>query len=351
LGKKVWLTEDLARGFSSEYMDAQNTVFTTVSRLKEYMELYDKEREKWIAPYTAFVTSSMMGKTRHMKEVANRLPCVYICLRSEVKGCGYPHRSPSIGDWSMNGANAIINKTVKEHDFYFSTYRWSAFIICTIRELAEWITDGRFFTSLGIDKPLGINKRRVNDGKVRGVNKPKINRFDFAWLWRFFAEPPKSVELQTSWEAVQKATHAMLLRYADGKSVRAYFEIEHSTAVQEVLEQLLQCFADHGMDRDRTLPLIFIFDEARTLCYHDAYSGVKIKEEDAVNLHWPEAPSKYLDENTGLPLCTFSNFRALRRALRFFRRAWAKLLESLPFSQTRLPELQIFSPRHGTTRP
>jgi hypothetical protein len=63
LDKEDELIEDLARGFSSKYMDAECTVGETVSELREYMELYAMEKGNWIAPYTSLVTSSMMGKT------------------------------------------------------------------------------------------------------------------------------------------------------------------------------------------------------------------------------------------------------------------------------------------------
>src|SRR6202035_5614668 len=71
--EKDELIEDLARGFSSEYMDAEGTVIETISELREYIDLYAAAKGHWTAPYTGFVTSSMMGKSRHMKEVANHL--------------------------------------------------------------------------------------------------------------------------------------------------------------------------------------------------------------------------------------------------------------------------------------
>ena len=86
--------EDFARGFSSEYMDAEGTVDNTVSELLENIDKYVANPENYIAPFTTLVTSSMIGKSRHMKEVANHLPCVYICLKGEVRGYGYPHPSP-----------------------------------------------------------------------------------------------------------------------------------------------------------------------------------------------------------------------------------------------------------------
>lgn len=92
-------------------MDAEGTVLETVSELREYMNRYAAAKGEWIAPYTSLVISSMMGKSRHMKEVANCLPSVYICLRGEVRGYGYPRCSPSIVDWSSMGASTILSES------------------------------------------------------------------------------------------------------------------------------------------------------------------------------------------------------------------------------------------------
>ena len=229
MSEKDELIEDLERGFSSEYMDAEGTVSETVSELREYMDLYAAAKGHWMAPYTSFVTSSMMGKSRHMKEVANHLPSVYICLRGEVRGYGYPRQSPSLVEWSMSGAATIVNKSVREYHSCFSTLRWSAFIISTIYKLATWIDDGRFFTSLGIDEW-------------------KAKNLEFAWLWKFFAEPLNACKLKDFWLEVQKATRSMLLSYPDGLSAHAYFQKGHMSDVQNALKQLRRCFASHGID-------------------------------------------------------------------------------------------------------
>src|ERR1700737_730440 len=112
-------------------MDAEGMVGETVSELWENIKLYASATGHWVAPYTSLVTSSMMGKSRHMKEVANHLPCVYICLREDSEVRGYPRPSPSMVKWSLMGAVTILGKPVEEKKFYFFTYRWSAFIVST----------------------------------------------------------------------------------------------------------------------------------------------------------------------------------------------------------------------------
>ena len=242
-------------------------VGATVSELRENMKLYASAKGRWVAPYTSLVTSSMMGKSRHMKEVANQLPCVYICLRGEVRGYGYPRPSPSIVEWSLMGAATILEKPVPEYYFCFSTLRWSAFIISTIDKLTTWIDDGRFFTSLGIQDW-------------------NAERLQFAWLWKFFAEHPNADKLEHFWLEVQKATYSRLSSYPDGMSAHTYFQKDYTSEAQRTLEQLQQCFTKHRIDD--SLPLIFVFDEARTLCDYDAYTGDRIYEERAVNFHVPK---------------------------------------------------------------
>jgi hypothetical protein len=107
-------------------MDAEGTVNTTVSKLRENMDRYDRHRGHWVAPYTSLVTSSMMGKSRHMKEVANCLPSIYICLRG-TEAIGYPRRSPGIVEYLSQGIKGIMGRTAnqsfKEVNFYASTLK------------------------------------------------------------------------------------------------------------------------------------------------------------------------------------------------------------------------------------
>ena len=305
LGGDDPLIENLARGFSSEYLDAEGTVGDTVSELLEYTNLYAQNRGHWVAPYTSLITSSMMGKSRHMKQVANHLPSVYICLRGVVGGYGYPPQSPSIFAWSSLGATNIVERSVAEYYFCFSTFRWSAFIISTINQLANWIDDGRFFTSLSID---GWTDKE----------------FEFSWLWTFFAEPPASSDLEAFWLEVQVIATALLRNMRDGIAAHAYFQTSHSTDVESALSGLRASFARHQI-ADKSLPLIFIFDEARTLCEHDAFNGVRIYGDHSVSFREStQLPNNILGHP--MPFRNFSNFLALRRSLRYLWKALRKIL-------------------------
>src|SRR6202041_1569736 len=88
----------------------------------------------------------------------------------------------------------------------------------------------------------------------------------------------------------------------------------HGSDVETTMEKLRKCFEDHGIN-DKSVLLIFIFDEARTLCEYDAYDGVKICEEHATNFYQPIPTPQ--PKAMRLPFRSFSNFRALRRALRY----------------------------------
>jgi hypothetical protein len=51
-------------------MDAEGTVGDTVSELKQHdMSTYTTKKGSYIVPYTSLVTSSMMGKSRHMQTI------------------------------------------------------------------------------------------------------------------------------------------------------------------------------------------------------------------------------------------------------------------------------------------
>ena len=88
-----------------------------------------------------------------------------------------------------------------------------------ITNLAKWIDNGRFFISLGIE-----------DWKAK--------RFEFAWLWKFFAESPNVIDLEKFWFEVQTETDAMLLKHSDGNSAHAYFQKHHVTDVKNAMNQL-----------------------------------------------------------------------------------------------------------------
>ena len=79
----------------------------------------------------------------------------------------------------------------------------------------------------------------------------------------------------------------MLQAHPSGNDAHSYFQTDHGDDVRTALERLQRCFVDHGIN-DKSVSLIFIYDEARALCDYDAYTGDRIYEERAVNFHVPK---------------------------------------------------------------
>src|SRR5438045_1126733 len=78
--------------FSSEYHDPFNIVQEYVNELNDNMNEWIANPTKFNAPYTSIVNASMMGKSRLIKEMATRVPTIYISLRKYDDG--YPLASP-----------------------------------------------------------------------------------------------------------------------------------------------------------------------------------------------------------------------------------------------------------------
>ena len=66
----------LETAFDRPYLDFDNYVARTAAEITSYMHEYTVHRSEYNSPYT-LVPSSMMGKTRHLKEVAARMPTVF----------------------------------------------------------------------------------------------------------------------------------------------------------------------------------------------------------------------------------------------------------------------------------
>ena len=72
------------------------------------MDTYRSDFKSYVAPYTSLIQSSMMGKSRLLKEMSCFIPCVYICLRDANSASGYPHRSPRVADWINSGLHGHV---------------------------------------------------------------------------------------------------------------------------------------------------------------------------------------------------------------------------------------------------
>ena len=304
------MEKDLERAFSREYMDAEDTVGLTVRILREYTNTYIRNGKEYVAPYTSIVTSSMMGKSRHMKQVANHLPSIYICLRTVTAGKGYPHPTPEIVPWLQKGLSSLVNESSISIDEYFSclaTYRWAAFITSAVETLTEWIITHQLFDSR---------------------NKASIDkRFLFGRLWQFFAEPPNRdlTDLSKFWSEVLKATAKLLVKCKDpdpekpsslrGNLAWSIFQRDRGQSFTAAMENFQKSIAQFGVTEK--YPLIFIFDEARTLCDYDASDGSRVYDDYEDYYEPPGRLSPrtiYKDPN---PRRSFTHFHALRRSARY----------------------------------
>jgi hypothetical protein len=102
----------LSEGFDKAYIDPHGYVDKIAKRLIKDMTTYTLAPD-YVAPYTSLVTSSMMGKSRLMKELASRVPIVYMCVRGENVS-GFPKATPGILQWFKAGVCGELGVTVMD---------------------------------------------------------------------------------------------------------------------------------------------------------------------------------------------------------------------------------------------
>lgn len=165
----------MEQAFSSVYIDPHGFAEDVFDTLVNYMECYCSKKVNYIAPYTSLITSSMMGKSRLLKQIAKYTPLIYICLRDPTSS-GYPKRSPCIADWLFQGVQSCLKKKSMSMDVwsFLGTLKFSAFMEATLNQLANSI------------------KTRILD----------VDDGGFGWLWDFFAESREDSKLKKFWEKV-----------------------------------------------------------------------------------------------------------------------------------------------------
>jgi hypothetical protein len=263
------------------------------------MRLYVTNKSGYIAPYTSLVTSSMMGKSRLMKEVATHIPTVYICLRKGDRSYGYPKQTPNLADWFSQGALSLADKKMTQDYFFcFPTLKYGLFLLVTIKKLVHWIENGNILNPI-----------------------EKGSMHEFGWLWEFFAEPSNEETLGRFWEDVMESIAKEFCEHSTGKKAHTYIVNLFRTQIKSAMQSFKRCLSLNENDPD-SLTLLFMFDEARVLCEIEAMDGAPIVDElrvptdtaaDLVNRSSRSNP----DDERVDPKASFSNFRALRRALRF----------------------------------
>ena len=296
--------EILSEGFDKAYIDPHRYVEKIAKRLTEYMNLYTLSPD-YVAPYTSLVTSSMMGKSRLMKELASRVPIVYMCVRGEEQS-GFPRATPGILTWFKMGVCgelgiAVTDPAIKsDNDDIIATLRHSLFLLNLLKSLRDLIADVFQATPTRYPSLHGhINVRRSS----------------FEWMWDFFVDykQPYVIARRLFWEAVKAQTHVDIVRIRDSGPnatsdwAKNYLKGSYKTHIRQADQLLRQSLLELcRMNRKTfsTLPFIICFDEASHLCTTSAVTGQQINTEDKESVADPKLPNG------------FSNFRAGRSGTR-----------------------------------
>src|SRR5579859_5237086 len=128
-------------GFRSKYIDPRNCAEKMARSLKGFMDEYSANHRMYNAPYTSLITSSMMGKSRLMKETSSSIPVVYICTRSRSAQTAYPLRTPIIADWFDGGIASLYRPKLEDKVFkayrlcLLSTLKYSVFLLALTQHL------------------------------------------------------------------------------------------------------------------------------------------------------------------------------------------------------------------------
>jgi hypothetical protein len=156
----------LRRGFEETYIDPYDTARNIVHDLRNNLISYTRRPNAYIAPYTSLVTSSMMGKSRLMKEMARHVPTVYICLREQGVS-GYPQPSPVVVEWISSPLPGTMSIDKNDEENILPTFKFCVFLLVLLGHLASLVKD-HYATS----------SQQSDSGS-----------HDFSWMWEFCAEP------------------------------------------------------------------------------------------------------------------------------------------------------------------
>ena len=341
-------TDDLLKaGFTRTYIDPHDYAKTIALRLTQNMTDYCKAKSgKYVAPYTSLVTSSMMGKTRLMKELAKYVPVVYMCFRKDGES-GYPRSTEGLLAWLEEGACRSLGIKPNADDivadngeYIIPTLKHSLFLLYLFHNLDKLINE---LLNDDIDHELNL----FIDHKVKTKLRRDNSQDNFEWMWQFFSDHGDTVSAARSkfWLKVRKDTDDTFINIRSGKhTVHPYQSTGRSQPSLEIAasepEELKGNWAYIYLDgrykrelrvahtklhesfvrfwpkfplnnQPGELTLILCFDEARHLCTSSA---------DTDNTIYG-ATSKGSPVEEGSRGIAFSNFRAMRRALRYLRQA------------------------------
>jgi hypothetical protein len=268
--------------------------------LKGFMDEYSANHRLYNAPYTSLVTSSMMGKSRLMKETSSSIPVVYICTRSKSAWTAYPLRTPTIADWFDRGIAYLYRPYLEDEELQadrlclLSTLKYSVFLLALMQHLNRILNDQEVVRRFGI-------QQQAAEGSYR-------------WMWDYFAEPTDKSELEGFWERVITTVGDVVAPYRSPDAARDYYSARYGSDLTEAWKGLESSFS-RLYKTEESLTVILMCDEARRLSQLSAADGSSIGSHDDFRIH---DDTDQLDDAGPLDgLVPFSVFCALRRALRF----------------------------------
>ena len=298
----------LRRGFEEAYIDPYDTARNIVCDLRNGLDDYCRRPMAYIAPYTSLVTSSMMGKSRLMKEMARHVPTVYICFR-EPGVSGYPQSTPTLPQWINSSLDNITGTDKDDKENILPTTKFCVFFLVLLKNLARIVREHYATTS-------------------SQQSQGEYNKLDFSWMWDFFAEPSEgSSDLDNFCEKVVKdankiADSIMDSRAGQGvaKAARDYLRGDWCVLLAAEYSELMAAFkVAKGSEEEKDFMLLLVCDEARTLCNVSAKTGGRIPFSSPFNDRCAD-----IDPDPGTIERPYSNFRAFRRALRYLQMAFLK---------------------------
>ena len=281
--------EGLRLGFQEEYIDPYNLVGETVKDIKDNVTEYCNNLKQYVAPYTSLVTSSMMGKSRLMKEIAHSIPSVYMCLR-EREFSGYPTCTPTLPEFINQGV--IDQGVIDESDirFMIPTLKFCLSLLALIRNLF-----------ILVDQVL--------------LGREVSNTDSYLWMWQLFAEPVLSEDVDRRhnfWDKVAGEAKLEMKKLActrEGTPSIAAYEYLRVYFGREVFDAYASLKRAFGIIDDEDFNLLLICDEARILWDISAIDGKIIPTDFDLDLKM----EIHRPKEANYP--PFSNFWAFRRAL------------------------------------
>ena len=288
----------LRAGFQTFYMDPCHVAHNTAIKVTEFMDTYETKHSRYIAPYTSLVTSSMMGKSRLMKEISHYMPTVYICLRSE-NSSGYPKNTPHLPNWIQESTLKQTKRAhpIEDRDFLLPTVKFAVFFSSLMKILADWIKKIKPFEQFTLNQAAD----------------------DFGWMWDFFAENDDNDQLAIFWIQVTKKVDAVLKTIGSGSEAEAYLKgPKFAEYANDAYVSLRNALSRYSADPDfiKKFTLLIMFDEAHILCEKSAMDGKCLINSTAYN----ELGERILPqvEESVYP---FSILRDVRRGLQLMLKA------------------------------